>query len=33
MNWDSMAAIGEMLGAVGVIISLAYLAKQVNSGS
>ena len=33
MNWDSIAAIAELLGAIGVIISLAYLARQVNSGS
>ena len=33
MNWDSIAAIAELLGAIGVIASLAYLAKQVNSGS
>jgi hypothetical protein len=33
MNWDSIAAVAELLGAIGVIASLAYLARQVNSGS
>ncbi|MCB1671869.1 MAG: hypothetical protein R3F41_12195 [Gammaproteobacteria bacterium] len=33
MNWDSIAAIAELLGAAGVIASLVYLAIQVNSSS
>lgn len=30
MNWDAVAAIGELLGAIGVIVSLGYLAQQVR---
>ena len=30
MNWDSVGAVAELLGAVGVILSLAYLASQVR---
>ncbi len=26
MNWEMISAIGQMLGALGVIISIAYLA-------
>jgi len=33
MNWEALAAIGEMLGAIGVIITLAYLAVQVRQSS
>lgn len=33
MNWDAIAAIAELLGALGVIVSLAYLGSQVRSGS
>ena len=29
MNWDAIGAIAELLGAVGVIASLVYLALQV----
>ena len=31
MNWDAIGAIAELLGAVGVIASLVYLAGQVRS--
>lgn len=31
MNWDAIAAVGELLGAAGVIASLVYLAGQVRS--
>lgn len=31
MNWDAIGAIAEVLGAVGVIASLVYLAGQVRS--
>jgi len=31
MDWDFIAAIAELLGAIGVIASLVYLARQVNS--
>ena len=30
MNWDAVAAIGEIVGALGVILTLAYLAVQVR---
>ncbi len=30
MNWDAVGAIAELLGAVGVIGSLVYLATQVR---
>ena len=33
MNWDAISAIGEMIGAIGVIVSLVYLAVQVRQGS
>lgn len=32
MNWDAIGAIGEIVGAVAVVITLAYLAAQVRSG-
>lgn len=31
MNWDAIGAVAELLGALGVIVSLAYLAHQVRS--
>ena len=31
MNWEVVAAVGELLGAIGVIASLVYLAGQVRS--
>jgi hypothetical protein len=32
MNWDAIGAIAELLGAVGVIASLVYLAGQIRGG-
>jgi hypothetical protein len=29
MNWEMISGVGQMLGAIGVIISLVYLAIQV----
>ena len=33
MNWDAIAAVGETIGAVGVIISLVYLARQISANT
>ncbi len=33
MNWDMINAVGQMLGAVGVIISIIYLAAQIRNQS
>ena len=33
MNWEAIGAVGEVLGAVGVIITLAYLALQIRQNS
>jgi hypothetical protein len=33
MNWDAVAAIAESLGALGVIVTLGYLAVQIRTGS
>ena len=30
MNWDAIGAVGEILSAVGVIVSLLYLASQIR---
>lgn len=30
MNWDAIGAIAELLGAIGVIVSLVYLATQIR---
>ncbi len=30
MNWDAIGAIAELLGAIGVIASLVYLAAQIR---
>jgi hypothetical protein len=30
MNWEMISAIAKMLGAIGVIISLVYLAIQIR---
>lgn len=30
MNWDAIGAVGEILGAAGVIVTLAYLARQIH---
>ena len=33
MNWEAIGAIGEVVGAIGVIITLGYLAAQVRQNS
>lgn len=33
MNWDAIGAIGEMIGAVGVILTLGYLAYQIRQNT
>ena len=33
MNWSALGAIGEIIGAAGVIVSLLYLAGQVRNNS
>jgi hypothetical protein len=33
MNWEAIGAVGEVAGAVGVIITLAYLAVQIRNSS
>ncbi len=30
MNWDAIGAVGEIVGAAGVILSLVYLAAQIR---
>ncbi len=30
MNWEAVGAVGEILGALGVIVSLVYLASQIR---
>ena len=33
MNWDAIGAIGEILGALGVIFTLGYLAVQIRQNT
>lgn len=33
MNWDAIGAIGEIVGALAVVISVIYLAIQIRTGS
>ena len=33
MNWDAIGAVGEILGATGVIVTLAYLATQIRQNT
>ena len=33
MNWDALAAIAEILGAIGVLASLIYLAVQIRQNT
>lgn len=33
MNWEAVGAIGEVIGAIGVIVTLAYLAIQIRQNS
>lgn len=30
MNWDAIGAVGEIVGALAVVISLVYLASQIR---
>jgi hypothetical protein len=31
MNWDALGAVGEIVGAFGVVVSLLYLASQIRA--
>ncbi|MFK7865129.1 MAG: hypothetical protein AB8B95_12995 [Pseudohongiellaceae bacterium] len=33
MNWEALGAIAELLGAIGVIVTLLYLSKQIRHNS
>ena len=33
MNWEAIGAVGELLGAVGVITTLVYLSRQIRDNS
>ncbi len=33
MNWDAIGAVGEVVGAIAVIVTIAYLARQVRANS
>ena len=33
MNWEAIGAVGEIVGALGVIVTLAYLATQVRQNT
>lgn len=33
MNWDAIGAVGEILGAIAVLVTVAYLARQVKSSN
>ncbi len=33
MNWEAVAAVAELIGAIGVIASLVYLAKQIQANA
>ena len=33
MNWEAIGAVGEVLGAIGVIATLVYLAVQIRQNS
>jgi hypothetical protein len=33
MNWDAFGAIGEIIGAIGVVITLVYLAYQISQNT
>jgi hypothetical protein len=33
MNWDAIGAIAELVGALVVVLTLAYLAKQIRDGN
>ena len=33
MNWNAIAAVGELAGAVAVVVSLLYLARQISQNT
>lgn len=33
MNWNAIAAVGELAGAVAVVVSLLYVARQINQNT
>ena len=33
MNWEAIGAVGEILGAIGVIATLGYLAAQIRQNT
>ena len=33
MNWEAIGALGEVVGAIAVVLTLAYLAIQVRQNS
>ena len=33
MNWEALGAISELLGAIGVVVTLLYLSRQINHNS
>ena len=33
MNWEALGAVAELLGAIGVIVTLLYLSRQINHNS
>ena len=33
MNWDALGAIAELLGAIAVLATLLYLARQIRESS
>ena len=33
MNWEAVGAIGEIIGAVAVVVSILYLAAQISSNT
>jgi hypothetical protein len=33
MNWDAISAVGEMIGAIAVVVTLVYLSVQVRRGT
>lgn len=33
MNWDAIGAVGEIIGAIAVVLTLFYLARQIRQGT
>ena len=33
MNWEAIGAVGEVAGAIGVIVTLAFLATQIRQNT